>query len=174
MQVILDSQQLGEKLSRLADEIALSHPKNESLAIIGIRSRGEHIAERLQKLLQERGLDVSDRGTLDITLYRDDINQPGIAQHVVKATEIDFDIEDRIILLVDDVLSTGRSIRAALSVLVDNGRAKTIRAAVLIDRGCREMPISADYVAMTMQVPQDKLVQVYLSECDDRDEVVIE
>ena len=174
MQVILDSSRIEDLLDKLADEIAAVAQENGGLALVGVRSRGEILAQRLQVMLENRGIDQAQRGTLDITLYRDDLNEMGAQQPVVRTTEIDFDVNDRLIVLVDDVLSTGRSVRAALSVLLDLGRPKAIRLAVLLDRGYRELPISADFVGEKIDVPADKLVQVYLREVDDREEVVLE
>lgn len=174
MQVLLDRSQIEELLEQLADEIGASIPQGEAAALVGIRSRGEILAGRLMRLLGERGFTQLDQGTLDITLYRDDLNQMGHQQPIVRATEIDFDINERLIILVDDVLSTGRSVRAALDALMDLGRPKVIRLAVLIDRGGREFPIGADFVGKKFEVPADKRVQVYLTEVDEREEVVLE
>ncbi|MBN2377651.1 MAG: bifunctional pyr operon transcriptional regulator/uracil phosphoribosyltransferase PyrR, partial [Sedimentisphaerales bacterium] len=140
----------------------------------GIRSRGEILAERLRVKLEALGAAGVDCGTLDITLYRDDLDQMGYQQPTVRSTEIDFDINDRVIVLVDDVLNTGRSIRAALDALIDFGRPKAIRLAVLVDRGARELPIAADFVGKVIEAPADKRVQVYLSEVDDTEKVILE
>ena len=174
MQVILDSSRIDNLLNKLADEIAASFHDDGGLALVGVRSRGEILAQRLQGMLADRGLGKVQRGTLDITLYRDDLNEMGTRQPVVRTTEIDFDVNDRLILLVDDVLSTGRSVRAALSVLLDLGRPKAVRLAVLLDRGSRELPVSADFIGEKIDAPTDKIVQVYLREVDDREEVVLE
>ena len=174
MRVILDSSGIDDLLNKLADDIAESVQANAGLALVGVRSRGEILAQRLQSMLENRGLGKVQRGTLDITLYRDDLNEMGTRQPVVRTTEIDFDVNDRLIVLVDDVLSTGRSVRAALSVLLDLGRPKAVRLAVLIDRGHRELPVSADFVGEKIDAPTDKVVQVYLREVDDREEVVLE
>lgn len=170
---LLDSVQIDQALARLVDEIVKAVPDNELLGLIGIRSRGEILAQRIAKMLTARGVAL-EMGTLDITLYRDDLEHRGYQQPVVRTTEIDFDVNDRLIVLVDDVLFTGRSVRAALSVLHDLGRPRVIRLAVLIDRGCRELPISADFVGEYVESPRDTRVQVYLEEADDRNEVVLE
>ncbi len=170
---VLDSQKIDQALERLVDEIVKVAPKNEPLALVGIRSRGEILAQRIEKMLTSRGVEL-EVGTLDITLYRDDLGQRGYQQPVVRTTEIDFDVNGRLIVLVDDVLFTGRSVRAALSVLLDLGRPSAIRLAVLIDRGCRELPISADFVGEKVDVPADTRVQVYLEEDDGRNEVLLE
>jgi len=172
-QVIINSTGLSELLSDLAAKIAADAADAAAIALVGIRSRGEIIAQRLQKLLtQKHGLD-SDLGALDITLYRDDLDQMGYKQPTVKTTEIDFPIDDRLIVLVDDVLNTGRSTRAALDALMDLGRPRAIRLAVLIDRGQRELPIRADYVGQTTQTPREQRICVYLREVDDREEITI-
>jgi pyrimidine operon attenuation protein / uracil phosphoribosyltransferase len=115
-----------------------------------------------------------DCGTLDITLYRDDLNRMTRQQPEVRTTEISFPIDDRLIVLVDDVLNTGRSARAALGALIDLGRPRAIRLAVLIDRGQRELPISADYIGKRIEAPREQRVNVYLREVDGREEVVVE
>ncbi len=164
MQVLLDEKQIGELLGQITTWIQSLAREETTLALVGIRSRGEILAQRLQKMLEARGVSNVDRGTLDITLYRDDLNQMGSQQPTVRATEIDFDIDDRLIVLVDDVLNTGRSVRAALNALNDLGRPKAIRLTVLLDRGSRELPIRADYAAKEIEAPKDKTVQVYLYE----------
>jgi pyrimidine operon attenuation protein/uracil phosphoribosyltransferase len=174
MQVILDSNQIAALLEKIAAEITAATPSDEPLALVGIRSRGEILAQRLQKLLEDKWSRQVDRGTLDITLYRDDLSQMGYQQPTVRSTEIDFDVDDRLIILIDDVLNTGRSVRSALDALIDLGRPRIIQLAILIDRGSRELPIGADYVGKTIEAPSDKRVQVYLREEDGREEVVLE
>ena len=172
--VILESGQIEAALEAMAGQILSSAGEGVSIALVGIRSRGEILAERLRVKLEARGAAGVDCGTLDITLYRDDLDQMGYQQPTVRSTEIDFDINDRVIVLVDDVLNTGRSIRAALDALIDFGRPKAIRLAVLVDRGARELPIAADYVGKVIEAPADKRVQVYLSEVDDTEKVILE
>jgi len=174
MPAVLNSSEISQTLERLACDIAAAESASSGIALVGIRSRGEILAQRLQHILQKNGVANVDMGALDITLYRDDLNQMGSSQPTVRTTEIDFSIDDRLIVLVDDVLNTGRSVRSALDALVDLGRPLAIRLAVLIDRGRRELPISADYVGKVIKVPINKRVQVYLHEVDDREEVVIE
>ena len=174
MQVILKENQIAELLDEIAEEIAAATAADVSLALVGVRSRGEILAQRLQKLIQDKRSDKVELGTLDITLYRDDLNQMSYQQPEVRTTEIDFCIDDRLIVLVDDVLKTGRSVRAAMDALIALGRPQAIRMAVLIDRGSRELPICADYVGKTIEVPIDKTVQVYLHEVDEKEEVVVE
>jgi len=175
MKVILDSKQIEKALKDLAGRIVAENPRQADIAAIGIRSRGEILAQRLSsKLSKMLGKDVPC-GTLDITLYRDDLNSPqSTAQPQVRTTEIGFDIDDKIIILVDDVLYTGRSTRAAMDALIDLGRPKAIRLAVLVERAGREFPIQADYVGYEADVEPGKLVQVNLVEPDGKDEVVVD
>ena len=175
MKVILDSQQIRQILKDLTTQIVSDTPPALDVAVIGIRSRGEVIAKRLAASLSEGlGRDVPC-GTLDITLYRDDLNSPkGNDQPQVRTTEIGFDIEDRIIILVDDVLHTGRSARAAMDALKDLGRPKAIKLAVLVDRGGRELPIQADYAGHKSDAGPGELVQVHLVESDGKEQVIIE
>jgi pyrimidine operon attenuation protein/uracil phosphoribosyltransferase len=175
MKVILNSEQIERTLDTLAGRIISDTPAALDIAVIGIRSRGEILAQRLSSRLSKKlGKDVPC-GTLDITLYRDDLNSPqGTAQPQVRTTEIGFDINDKIIILVDDVLYTGRSARAAMDALIDLGRPKAIKLAVLVDRAGREFPIQADYAGYKTDVAPGKLVQVNLVESDGKDEVVVE
>ncbi len=175
MKVILKSEQIEHILNDLTNRIISENPKKLEVATIGIRSRGEILAQRLSsRLSKELGKEVPC-GTLDITLYRDDLNSPqSSAQPQVRTTEIGFDIDEKIIILVDDVLYTGRSARAAMDALIDLGRPKAIRLAVLVDRIGREFPIQADYAGYKSDAAPGKLVQVFLSESDGKDEVVIE
>jgi len=175
MKVILNSEQIEQFLRNLAGRIISKSPPRLDIAVIGIRSRGEILAQRLSsRLSRELDKDVPC-GTLDITLYRDDLNTPqSMEQPKVRTTEIGFDIDDKIIILVDDVLYTGRSARAAMDALIDLGRPRAIRLAVLVDRVGREFPIQADYAGYKTDVAPGKLVQVNLVESDGKDEVVIE
>ena len=175
MKVILNSEQIEQILRDLTGHIVSDISGRADVAVIGIRSRGEILAQRLScKLSQKTGKDVPG-GTLDITLYRDDLNTPqSTAQPQVRTTEIGFNIDDKIIVLVDDVLYTGRSARAAMDALIDLGRPKAIKLAVLVDRAGREFPIQADYAGFKTDLEPGKLVQVNLVESDGKDEVVIE
>ncbi len=175
MKVILNPEQIEQILKDLTNHIVSDTPSQLDIAAIGIRSRGEILAQRLSsRLSQKLGKDVPC-GTLDITLYRDDLNSPqSDAQPQVRTTEIGFDIDDKIIILVDDVLYTGRSTRAAMDALIDLGRPRAIKLAVLVDRVGRELPIQADYAGYKTDVEPGKLVQVNLVESDGKDEVVIE
>jgi pyrimidine operon attenuation protein/uracil phosphoribosyltransferase len=175
MKVILNPEQIEQILKDLTNHIVSDTPSQLDIAAIGIRSRGEILAQRLSSRLSKKlGKDVP-YGTLDITLYRDDLNSPqSDAQPQVRTTEIGFDIDDKIIILVDDVLYTGRSTRAAMDALIDLGRPRAIKLAVLVDRVGRELPIQADYAGYKTDVEPGKLVQVLLSESDGKDEVIIE
>ena len=174
MKVILNSEQIEQILEDLTSRIISETPPPLDVAVIGIRSRGEILAQRLSsRLSKELGRDVPC-GTLDITLYRDDLNSPqSSAQPQVRTTEIGFDIDDKIIILFDDVLYTGRSTRAAMDALIDLGRPKAIKLAVLVDRVGRELPIQADYAGYKTDVAPGELVQVFLTESDGKEEVVI-
>ena len=161
-------------IEQLASSVAGAFRPDEPLNIVGIRTRGESLAQRLTAMLQARGFGRIGRGVLDITLYRDDLSEVG-PKPMVRPTHIDIAIDGRPLLLVDDVLFTGRSVRAALDALSDFGRPSAIRLAVLIDRGGRELPIQADFVGLTMRdVPQDHRVNVRLLEADGRDEIHVE
>lgn len=175
MKVLLDAGQIDRILNELAESIAGNNPSRSEIAVIGIRSRGEILAQRLSKRLAPMLHKNVPCGTLDITLYRDDLNAPASpAQPKVRTTEIGFNIDDKIIYLVDDVLYTGRSTRAAMDALIDIGRPKAIRLAVLVDRKGREFPIQPDYAGYKSDAPQDKSVRVKLVESDGKDQVIIE
>lgn len=174
MKIILESEQIREILEDLADRIIRENSGESNLAVIGIRSRGEILAQRLSKRLSEKLNKEIPCGTLDITLYRDDLNHPErTAQPQVRTTEIGFDIDDLIIILFDDVLYTGRSTRAAMDALIDLGRPEAIRLAVLVDREGREFPIQADYAGFKTDAALGELVQVNLIESDGKDQVVV-
>lgn len=175
MPVVMSSDQVARTIARIAHEIVERHHSLESLALIGIRTRGVPIARRLSEALAEIAKVDVPTGVLDITLYRDDLmRHPVGPQPVLRRTEIDFSIDDRRIVLVDDVLYTGRTIRAALDALIDFGRPRAIELVVLVDRGHRELPIKADYVGKNLPTSLQESVQVKLSEVEDRDEVVLE
>jgi pyrimidine operon attenuation protein/uracil phosphoribosyltransferase len=175
MKVILNRQQIGQILDGLANRIVADTPANLDIATIGILSRGEILAQRLSGLLSRKLRKDVPHGALDITLYRDDLNSPqGSDQPLVRITDIGFNIDNKIIVLVDDVLYTGRSTRAAMDALIDLGRPKAIRLAVLVDRAGREFPIQADYAGYKTDIGPGKLVQVNFIESDGKDEVVVE
>ena len=171
----MDGDRMARTLARIAHEILERNRSLDELALVGIRTRGVPIAKRIARLIKEiSGVDVPT-GALDITLYRDDLmRQPIGAQPRVGRTEIPFSIDDRRILLVDDVLYTGRTIRAALDALIEFGRPKSIQLVVLVDRGHRELPIKADYVGKNLPTAPTQSVQVQLEEIDGRDSVEIQ
>jgi len=170
---MLDKNDIAKVLNEVAGKIISEFSASDRIALVGIRDRGEILASRLAKILLTQSMPV-DLGTLDITLYRDDLHQKGTDQPAIQATEIDFDIDGRTIVLVDDVLRTGRTIRAGLDALMALGRPKIIRLAVLIDRGHRELPIRPDYVGQTIKVNPDQQVKVFLENMDETDKVIIE
>lgn len=177
MKVILNSEQIEQILNELSGVIIneIKPSLSTQIAVIGIRSRGEIIAQRLSGLLSDALGAKIPCGTLDITLYRDDLNSHhGCEQPLVRTTEIGFSIDDKIIILVDDVLYTGRSARAAMDALIDLGRPKAIKLAVLVDRAGRELPIQADFSGFKTDALPSQLVQVNLVESDEKDQVVIE
>jgi pyrimidine operon attenuation protein / uracil phosphoribosyltransferase len=175
MSVVMDAERISRTLTRIAHEIVERNKGVEDLALVGIRTRGVHIARRLARILREiTGQDIPT-GSLDITLYRDDLMRHAVGpQPLVRRTEIPFSIDDRKILLVDDVLYTGRTTRAALDALIDFGRPKAIQLIVLVDRGHRELPIKADYVGKNVPTSRRESIQVRLQEVDGHDEVVIQ
>ena len=182
MPVVMDADRIGRTLTRIAHEILERNRGLEELALVGIRTRGVPLAKRLAQTIRDitrqggsgaAGAEVPT-GALDITLYRDDLMRHAVgAQPLVRRTEIPFSIDDKRILLVDDVLYTGRTIRAALDALIEFGRPKSIQLVVLVDRGHRELPIKADYVGKNLPTALSQSVQVHLLEVDGRDEVEI-
>jgi pyrimidine operon attenuation protein/uracil phosphoribosyltransferase len=175
MPQVMDADRMSRALTRIAHEILERNRGLDELALVGIRTRGVPLARRLARSLKEINGDDVPTGALDITLYRDDLmRHPVVPQPVVRRTEIPFSIDDRKILLVDDVLYTGRTIRSALDALIDFGRPRAIQLVVLIDRGHRELPIKADYVGKNLPTSSRQSVQVRLLEIDAADEVLIE
>jgi len=170
---ILDDTAIARALVRIAHEIVERNKGTAELYLVGIVARGAELAKRIARSLQELGGAAVPVGTLDITLYRDDLSEVG-RQPVVRETTIDGDITGRQVILVDDVLFTGRTVRCALDELIDFGRPRTIQLAVLIDRGHRELPIRPDYVGKNVPTAPEDIVQVRLKEVDGVDEVVIE
>ncbi|MCU0666312.1 MAG: bifunctional pyr operon transcriptional regulator/uracil phosphoribosyltransferase PyrR [Candidatus Omnitrophica bacterium] len=169
---IMDQEGISRSLVRIAHEILEKNKGIEDLCLVGIRSRGAFLAHRLAEQINKiEGKKISV-GILDITLYRDDLTLIS-HQPVVHKTEIDFDITGKQVVLVDDVLYTGRTIRAALDALIDLGRPGTIQLAVLIDRGHRELPIRADFVGKNIPTSQNQSVEVRLMESDGCDEILI-
>ncbi|GAB6100708.1 bifunctional pyr operon transcriptional regulator/uracil phosphoribosyltransferase PyrR [Halanaerocella petrolearia] len=169
---LIDTDGIRRALTRISHEIIEKNEGLEDIVIIGIRTRGVPLANRIADMLEEiEGQEVPS-GSLDITLYRDDLttiaNQP-----IVHKTEIPFDITEKKVVLVDDVLYTGRTVRSALDALMDLGRPESIQLAILVDRGHRELPIRADYVGKNLPTSQEEVISVELKEIDDRDSVTL-
>ena len=169
---VLDRDGVQRAIIRIAHEILERNQGTQDLMLVGIRTRGVHLASRLQKQIQTIEKKEIASGVLDITLYRDDLGEIG-ARPEIRETIIPDDITGKTVILVDDVLYTGRTIRAALDALVDFGRPRAIQLAVLIDRGHRELPIKADYIGKNIPTSKDEEVTVHLDEADKNDEVVV-
>ena len=174
MSQLLNEKQVAEALDRLYSQIAAAIPRDAAtpVAIVGIRTRGESLARRLLERLKTDFERTIEFGVLDVTFYRDDLSRRR-GFPLVRATEIDFDLDDAWLLLVDDVLQTGRSVRAALDAIHDFGRPRIVRLAVLIDRGGRELPIAADMVGRTVSAEPGQRVQLLLKENDGKEGVYI-
>ena len=174
MRTQYDEADVRRAIESLAHRVGGAFDSSRALVIVGIRTRGEVLAGRLAELLAGLGYKSIERGVLDITLYRDDLSEIG-PRPMVRPTHLNIDIRAKPLVLVDDVLFTGRSVRAALDALSDFGRPSAIRLAVLVDRGGRELPIAADFVGLTLgDVSVDHRVNVHLREIDGRDEIVVE
>ena len=175
MPLVMDADRMARALTRMSQEILERNRGLDEIALVGIRTRGVPLARRISRSLHDINGDDVPTGALDITLYRDDLmRHPVGPQPLVRRTEIPFSIDDRKILLVDDVLYTGRTIRAALDALIDFGRPQAIQLVVLVDRGHRELPIKADYVGKNLPTSLKQSVQVHLQEIDGKDAVLIE
>ena len=176
--VVVDGDALGRTLSRIAHEIIERNDELDDVALMGIHTRGVPIAQRLRRLIEERAGVAPPLGAVDITFYRDDVQVRGgeaplHAQPVVRSTALDFPLEGRTCILVDDVLYTGRTIRAAIEALFDYGRPARVQLAVLVDRGHRELPIRPDYVGKNLPTSREERVQVQLLEVDEIDQVLL-
>jgi pyrimidine operon attenuation protein/uracil phosphoribosyltransferase len=169
---LMDAARMSRTLSRIAHEILEQHPRVRSLALVGVRTRGVPLARRLARVIGETVGTEPPVGALDITLYRDDFTTLA-PQPITRGSEILFSIDGRTVVLVDDVLFTGRTVRAALDQLIDFGRPARIELAVLVDRGHRELPIRADYVGRSLSTSREEVVQVLVREEDGRDEIVL-
>jgi pyrimidine operon attenuation protein/uracil phosphoribosyltransferase len=168
--MVLDAKDLARILDKMTQEIIDTHRQMDKLALIGVHTRGVFIARRIQELiLAQQGVSL-ETGAVDINLYRDDWTRIG-AQPVVRKSEIDFNIDGKKIILIDDVLFTGRTVRAAMDALMDFGRPARIELAVLIDRGHRELPIHANYIGQTIKTTLGEAVNVLLAEFDGEDRV---
>jgi pyrimidine operon attenuation protein / uracil phosphoribosyltransferase len=176
--LLLDDEAIAKALSRIAHEIIERTDELESVALVGIQSRGAPLASRLRRLVEERSGYAIPVGALDITFHRDDVHvrdrgrAPG-RQPVVRSTSISFPIEGMTVILVDDVLYTGRTIRAAIDALLEFGRPARVQLAVLVDRGHRELPIRPDYVGKNLPTGRDERIQVEVVEIDERDAVFL-
>lgn len=171
--IILSEKEIEISLSQMRKQLLSRHSQLNEMVLVGIRTGGVYLAERIrQSVLQERGIDLPT-GIIDITLYRDDWTRRSQSPEV-KKTEIHFPIEDKKVLLVDDVLFTGRTVRAAIDALLDLGRPRRIELAVLIDRGHRELPICADYVGKIIETSRQDSVNVELKELTGMDQVIID
>jgi pyrimidine operon attenuation protein / uracil phosphoribosyltransferase len=176
--VLLDEEQVGRTLSRIAHEIIERNDDLTSVALVGIHTRGVPIAQRLRRLVAERSGERLELGQLDITFHRDDVHvraghPPRRAQPLVRDTRLDFELEGKTVILVDDVLYTGRTIRAAIDALIEYGRPARVQLAVLADRGHRELPIRPDYVGKNLPTSRNERVQVELVEIDEVDRVLL-
>lgn len=170
--VVADAAGLTRAVDAIAAAILERHPSPRDLVLVGIRSGGAPLAERLQKALRGRSDVAVPLGAMDITLYRDDVFT-GLPRPEVGATQIPCALEGRVVVLVDDVLFTGRTIRAALSELMDFGRPAAVELAVLVDRGHRELPIQPDYVGLVVETTRDQSIAVQLAELGESDRVVL-
>jgi pyrimidine operon attenuation protein / uracil phosphoribosyltransferase len=176
--LLLDAEAIDRTLSRIAHEIIERNPNLDRVALVGIHTRGVPLAHRLRRLIAERASAEVDVGAVDITFYRDDVGirggeAPLHPQPIVRSTQLDFAVDGRTCILVDDVLFTGRTIRAAVEALFDYGRPARVQLAVLADRGHRELPIRPDYVGKNLPTSRRERVQVQLVEVDEVDRVLL-
>ena len=176
--LLLDAEAIERTLSRIAHEIIERNPELDRVALVGIHTRGVPLAQRLRRLIAERADVEVALGTLDITFYRDDVQVRGgeapiHAQPLVRATSLDFQLDGTTCILVDDVLYTGRTIRAAIDALFDYGRPEKVQLAVLADRGHRELPIRPDYVGKNLPTARGERIQVQLVEVDEIDQILL-
>ncbi len=169
--VLLDKKAIERTISRITHEILEKNEGSSGLSLIGIRTRGIYLANRIQKIIEKIENIALPVGVLDITMYRDDLSK--IKSPEVKRTDIPFDVNNMTIILVDDVMHTGRTTRAAIDAIMDLGRPKRIQLAVLVDRGDRELPVHPDYAGLVYPVHRKEEVLVRLTEIDGKDEVVV-
>ena len=169
---VLDADEIRRSVTRIAHEIVERNKGAATLAVVGIRTRGEHLAERITKEIERIESVTIPRGVVDITLYRDDIAHT--TEHpLVRGTDLPFNVDKVTIILVDDVLFTGRTIRAALDAIIDFGRPRGVQLAVLCDRGHRELPIRADYIGKSIPTAKHEVVEVFMNESDNEDGVYV-
>ena len=169
---LMDEKAIGRAISRISHEIIERNKGIEDVVLVGIKTRGVPIADRIGKKIQQiEGASVNT-GEVDITLYRDDLKKIDV-DPVINGSNVQFSIDDKIVILVDDVLYTGRTVRSALDAIIDIGRPKAIQLAVLVDRGHRELPIRADYVGKNVPTSKGEIISVKLSEIDGEDSVTI-
>lgn len=173
MDCVADNNKVSEMIEELADSIIRDSIELSNCAIVGIQTRGVYIADRICRIIKDKTGQSPESGVLDITLYRDDISSRRILP-LVRETAIDFDVSSKIIFLIDDVLFTGRTIKAALDSITSFGRPQAIRLAVLVDRGNRELPIQPDYVGMILETELNDKITVKMQECDNEDIIEIE
>jgi pyrimidine operon attenuation protein/uracil phosphoribosyltransferase len=176
--VLLDADAIARTLSRIAHEIIEGNPELDEVALVGIQTRGVPLAQRLRRLIEERAGEAPALGAVDITFHRDDVHvragqAPLHAQPLVRSTALDFSLEGRTCVLVDDVLYTGRTIRAAIEALFDYGRPARVQLACLVDRGHRELPIRPDYVGKNLPTARGERIQVQLVEVDEIDQILL-
>ena len=169
---VVSSKDLERKTTRIVHEILEDNNDNNDIAIVGIKTRGEYLGRRIVEELNTIENKEIPFGTLDITLYRDDLRN-NLALPELKETNIPFNVENKTIILVDDVLFTGRTIRAAIDAIMDFGRPANIKLAVLVDRGLRELPIQADYIGLSIETVSSQKIKVFLKEKDKKDKVVL-
>jgi len=171
-ELLLSPTNLSETLAKLASGLADLIDDPARTALVGVRTRGDVLARRIQENFRRtRGWELP-LGIVDITLYRDDLSQHG-PNPLIRSTELPFDVDDKTILLIDDVLYTGRTIRSAIDQIIEFGRPRAIKLGVLIDRGLRELPIQADVAGVRIQTKPEDEVKVFLQEQDGRDEVIL-
>ena len=169
---LMDEKAIGRAITRISHEIIERNKGIEDIVLVGIKTRGVPIANRISKKIEQIEGSKINTGQIDITLYRDDLKEVNV-DPIINGSNIDFNINDKIVILVDDVLYTGRTVRSALDAVIDIGRPKAIQLAVLVDRGHRELPIRADYVGKNVPTSKDEIISVKLLETDDQDSVTI-
>lgn len=170
--VVMTAADMNRVLARMASQVVENNPDLDNVLLVGIRRRGVPLAERIAAKISEMDAVTVATGALDITLYRDDLSTVG-ERPVVNKTELPADITGKTIILVDDVLYTGRTIRAALDELIDFGRPRRVQLAVLIDRGWRELPIQADYIGKSVTTTETEIIKVMLPEFDETEQVIV-